>query len=101
MVLKRDNLMAEGSTIFGTAAAAINPPGDVTASLCTGSHSGGRSIEKPCPGQKWKCKGSSPARRTFGRLYKQISDTTAWIGTAKVTSPELVIARPSAKTRNS
>ena len=29
--------------------------------------------------------------------YKQISDTTAWIGTAKVTSPELVIARRSAK----
>jgi|GEM_PF-1490908 len=95
-VVQPANPQAEGGTISGSAAAAINPPGDVTASLAL-DRIPLAEVMKALPGAKIEVEGLVTGRAEAKAPYKQLSDPTTWAGSAVLTSPELVIAKRSAK----
>lgn len=90
------NPKAEGGTLSGSATAAIDPPGDVTASL-TLDRIPVDEVMKALPGAKIEVRGVVTGKAEAKAPYKKIADPTTWTGSALVTSPELVVAKRTAK----
>ena len=87
---------AQAGTFRGTATAAVDPPGDVAAALTLDRIPLG-DVLKAIPNWTMDVKGVVSGKADLKGPYKQLSDTTAWTGSAEVTAPELVVAGRAAK----
>jgi translocation and assembly module TamB len=83
-------------TFRGTATAAVDPKGEVTASLALDRIPLGEVL-KALPDWTLDVKGTVSGKAEVKGLYDKLSDPTAWTGSAEVTSQELVFAGRAAK----
>ena len=91
-----DKQRGRDGTLRGTAAAAVDPPGDVTAALTLDQIPLGEVL-KALPGFAMEVKGTVSGKAEVKGLYAKISDPAAWTGSAQLTAPELVVAGRTAK----
>jgi hypothetical protein len=87
---------AAPGTFRGTATAAVDPPGDVTANLSLDRVPLGEVL-KAIPDFKLDVRGVVNGKASLKGPYEKLSDTSAWSGSAELTSQELVVSGRSAK----
>ncbi|MBN9122079.1 MAG: hypothetical protein J0I06_23550 [Planctomycetes bacterium] len=87
---------AAPGTFHGTATAAVDPAGDVTAALTLDRIPLGQVL-KAVPNWSMDVRGTVSGKADLKGPYDKLSDTTAWTGSAEVTSQELVVAGRSAR----
>jgi hypothetical protein len=78
-------------TFLGTAVVQRNPPGDVSASFAFERLPVGELL-RAIPGWTIESSGLLAGKAEFRAPYDKISDPTAWNATARVSSPEIVVA---------
>jgi hypothetical protein len=91
-----DNAKAPAGLFHGTATAAVEPPGEVTAALKLDLIPLGEVL-KAIPNFTLDVKGTVIGSAQLSGPFDKLSDTTAWTGAAQLTAPELVVAGRTAK----